>query len=272
VAILDKSVAATAPPMITLNVEVSVKLVEKSEGSTYEQVIFPVKGVGQSEEKAFTDAIRKVDARNPRLKAFFRNGKVRILEFYNGNCPLILAKADGHIHAQRYLEAYHLLMSTPTASRECFDKCMEKIATFGDKVPPEYREPVTVVQEEEPEAERDPRKRVVLKNGLVLQYVKGEAFGDQLVLDFQIINTGMEQGAFRSRPADLILINGQGEELDVISLKIGGRKETYRWVDYNILPDTPVNFQLTYPRTSFARQLVMKINDNTYRIDRLPIL
>ncbi|MDZ7776110.1 MAG: hypothetical protein U5L09_11190 [Bacteroidales bacterium] len=82
----------------------------------------------------------------------------------------------------------------------------------------------------------------------------------------------MEQGTFRSRPADIILINGQGEELDVISLKIGGKKETYRWVDYNILPDTPVNFQLTYPRTSYARQLVMKINDDTYRIDRLPIL
>lgn len=272
VSVLEKSVAGTVPPMIVLDIEVSVKLVENLEGKSYEQVDFPVKGTGQSEEKAYTDAIRKIDARNPKLKAFFRSGKERILQYYNGNCPVILAKADGHIHARRYLEAYHLLMSTPPASRECFDKCMEKIATFGNKVPSEYQEPVSVQPvADEPVAENDPRKRVVLKNGLILQYIEGKNFGEQTVLNFQIINTGPEQEVFKSRPSHITLINSQGEELKMITLSVGSKTESYLPINYTILTDTPVAMQCTFPRTSYVRQLVLKINDNTYRLDRLPI-
>lgn len=273
VAVVEKTVSGSVPPMITQNIEVSVKLMESLNGNTYEQADFSVKGVGASEEKAMTDAFRKIDARNPQLKAFFRKGKQRILEYYNGNCDLILAEADGMVHAKRYLNAYHLLMSTPKASRECFDRCMEKIAEFGDKIPPEYRPAQEVVVDEKPEkpvkVNRD--KRVVLTNGLVIHYTKGENLGQQTILEFQIMNSTGKEQEIETGPRLMKLINGNGEEFKPQSVSIGNKMEKYINIHYTILPDTPTVMRCVFPVVSYARQWVVTANDNTYKIDRLPL-
>lgn len=273
VSVLDKVVAGTVPPMITTEIEVAVKLVQSLDGKSYEQVNFTLKGVGQNEEKSFTDALRKIDARNPKLRAFFREGKEKILEYYNGHCDIILAKADGHVSAKRYLDAYHLLISVPPASRECFDKCMEKIAEFGDMVPPEYQvpdpQPEELTPDDKPSA--DPRKRVVLANGLVIQYEWGRIYGEQTILNFRIINNTGSDKEIKTDPDFIKLINGQGEEIKMKSLRIGNRKESYSRIIYTILPDTPVEMECIYPKNEYVRQLVMKINDNIYRLDRLPL-
>ncbi len=274
VAVVEKSVSGSVPPMITQNIEVSVKLVESLNGKTYEQTDFSVKGVGANEEKAMTDAFRKINARNPQLKAFFRKGKQRILEYYNGNCDLILAEADGMVHAQRYLAAYHLLISTPKASRECFDRCMEKIAEFGDKVPPEYRPAEEVVADEQPDepvsVNRD--KRVVMTNGLVIHFVKGENFGEQTILEFRIMNSTGEEQSIKTGPRLMKMINGKGEELKPESVTIGNKKQKYSNIEYTILPDTPTDMKCVFPVSSYARQWAITANDNTYKIDRLPLI
>lgn len=274
VAVVEKAVSGTVPPMITQNIEVSVKLVESLNGNTYEQADFSVKGVGATEEKAMTDAFRKIDARNPRLKAFFRKGKQRILEYYNGNCDLILAEADGMVHAQRYLKAYHLLMSTPKASRECFDRCMEKIAEFGDKIPPEYRPVEEVAVDKKPEkpvkVNRD--KRIVLTNGLVIHFIKGENLGEQTILEFQIMNATAKEKQIETGPRYMKLINGKGEEFKPQSVSIGNKKEKYININYTILPDTPTAMRCVFPVVSYARQWIITANDNTYKIDRIPLI
>ncbi|MGM0565361.1 MAG: hypothetical protein ACQESX_01275 [Bacteroidota bacterium] len=274
VAVVEKSVSGSVPPMIAQSIEVSVKLVESLNGNTYEQADFSVKGVGDTEEKAMTDAFRKIDARNPQLKAFFRKGKQRILEYYNGNCDLILAEADGMVHAKRYLNAYHLLMSTPKASRECFDRCMEKIAEFGDKIPPEYQPAEEVVADEEPDkpvsANRD--KRVVLTNGLEIHFAKAENLGKQTILEFQIMNSTGEEQLIKTGPRLMKLINGEGEEFKPQSVSIGNKKEKYININYTILPETPTVMRCVFPVVSYARQWVVTANDNTYKIDRLPLI
>ncbi len=274
VAVVEKAVSGSVPPMITQNIEISVKLVESLNGNTYEQADFSVKGVGATEEKAMTDAFRKIDARHPQLKAFFRKGKQRILEYYNGNCDLILAEADGMVHAKRYLSAYHLLMSTPKASRECFDRCMEKIAEFGDKIPPEYRPAPEMVVEEEPDepvkVNRD--KRVVLTNGLVIHYSKGESLGEQTILEFQIMNSTGKEQQIKTGPRLMKLINGKGEEFKPQSVSIGNKKEKYININYTILPDTPTVMRCVFPVVSYARQWIVTANDNAYKIDRLSLI
>jgi hypothetical protein len=273
VSILDKVVSGTVPPMITTEIEVAIKLVQSLDGKSYEQVNFTLKGVGQNEEKSFTDALRKINARDPKLRAFFREGKEKILEYYNGHCDIILAKADGYVSAKRYLDAYHLLMNVPPASRECFDKCIEKIAEFGDMIPAEYQVPDPQPEELTPDNKpsADPQKRVVLANGLVIQYESGNNYGEQTILNFKIINSTGSDKEVKTDPDFIKLINGQGEEIKMQSLRIGNRTETYRHITYTILPDTPVEMECIFPNNQYIRQLVMKINDNIYRLDRLPL-
>jgi hypothetical protein len=112
---------------------------------------------------------------------------------------------------------------------------------------------------------------VVLANGLVIQFEWGRNYGEQTILNFRIINSTGSDKEIHTDPDFIKLINGQGEEIKMKSLRIGNRKENYSRIIYTILPDTPVEMECIYPKNDYVRQLVMKINDNIYRLDRLPL-
>lgn len=277
VAVISKEVSPTAPPMITLHIELSVKLVESMERKSFEQVNLDLKGVGNTEQKAYTNAFQKVSARHPKLKAFFTKGKQKILEHYNGRCDLILAKADGYIAAKQYVNAYHLLINVPPVSRECYDACIAKIKTFGDKLPSGLSIPdPQVAPITRPQPQPDPvtitqGKRVELVNGLIIEYTSGRTFGEKTVLNLEIINpTGSAQKVVTG-PRIVKVINDQGEEIEMEALTIGNKESTWSNIEYSILPGTPVTMKCVYPRISYVRQLVMQVNKNTYRLDRLPL-
>lgn len=270
ISVLSKEVTATAPPMVTAELEVAMQLTDKYKGNSYGQVIYQFRGVGQTEEAAFTEAFKRLNPRDPKMRAFIQKGKEETIRYYNSHCDIVLSKADGFISAKQYRKAYELLMNVPPVSRECHDKAMLKISEFGDKVPAS----VDVVQPEtsEEDVEVASSQRIELLNGLIIDYRTGKYYGEKLVLTLQVMNpTGEEQEMhIRGGAKSNYLINEEGEEIGIKRMELAN-KEDYWGLKYTILPGTPVEFRCVFPKEKYIRQLVLYINDNVYKLNHLPI-
>lgn len=269
--VLTKEVTATAPPLISTVLELSLKLTDRFEGSSYSQVTYELKGVGKTEEAAYTQAFRQFNARDPRLRSFFVRGKDKIIEYYNSRCDLLLAKADGYVSAGKYTEAYEMLINVPPVCRECYDKVMLKIDEFGDKVPAHKQTPQATVAVDDPSEDTSP-ERVELINGLTVTFRSARLFGEKLVVTLTVNNpAGSEKEmAVRRGGKKNYIINGNGEEIAIETVQIANKKHHYG-VNHAILPGTPVEMKYVFPKQNYIRQLVMYINENTYKMNDLTI-
>ncbi|MCF8234230.1 MAG: hypothetical protein K9G67_09435 [Bacteroidales bacterium] len=269
ISILSKEITATAPPMVTAEVEVAMLLTDKYKGNSYGEVIYQFRGVGQTEEAAFTEAFKRLNPRDPKMRAFIQKGKEETIRYYNSHCDIVLSKANGYISAKQYRKAYELLMNVPPVSRECYDKAMLKISEFGDKVPGSVEDPQPETSEE---ADMVSSQRIELLNGLIIDYRSGKYYGEKLVLSLQVMNpTGEEQEIeIRGGAKSNYLINEEGEEIGLTSMDLANKQDHWE-LEYTILPRTPVEFRCTFPKEKYVRQLVLYINDNVHKLNHLPI-
>ena len=270
---LSKEVTATAPPMISTQLELALKITDKYQGNSYNEIIYQFRGVGKSEEEAYTRALKRFNPRDGRLKAFIQKGKDDVIEYYNTHCDLVLSKVNGLISAHKYQEAYDLLMGVPSVSRECYDKAMLKIDEFGDKLPEGKLRPKSERQNQTEEKEKIVSgRKIELLNGLFMEYTLGRYYGEDLVLKFDIINPTDEEKEIEIRGGgkNNYLINKQGEEIRMKKLEIANK--SHRWgLKYKSLPDTPVEMRYFFPRERAIRQLALYLNRTVYKLNHLPI-
>ncbi len=265
--VISKQVTSTAPPMISIMIELSLKVVDKYEGNSFGQVTYTIKGVGKTEEAAYSQAFRRVNARDPKLKSFFTKSKAKILEYYNSKCDFIISKANGYINAGQYNDAYNLLINVPSVCRECYDECMNKIDEFANEIDVE-----TNRQETNNNTEVTSEKEIELANGLIVKYLHGRVFGEDLILYLSIINpTNSEKEiTIDNHRNACYFLNNSGERIELKTMKVANQKE--RWeITYDILPGTPVELRLNYPSDEYVRQLNLMLNDNVYKLENLSV-
>lgn len=125
VSVISQDVTPTAPPMIALNVEISLFIVDAVSQNIFSQTSIMLKGVGNTEERAYSQAIRNLNPRHGQFRGFVERGKEKIVEYYNSQCDAIISSAQALASQQEYGEALFLLMSVPDISRECFHMCMD---------------------------------------------------------------------------------------------------------------------------------------------------
>lgn len=123
--ILNKDVTPTAPPMVSLNMDVTLYIVDMLTQNIYSQTSIQVKGVGNTEERAYTQALNGINPRHGQFRGFVEKGKEKIIEYYNSKCDVIISSAQALAGQKNYEEALFTLMSVPDVSRECYDKCMQ---------------------------------------------------------------------------------------------------------------------------------------------------
>jgi hypothetical protein len=124
VSIINKDVTPTAPPMVSLNIEVTLYIVDIVSRNIYSQTSIPLKGVGNSEERAYTQALNGINPRHGQFRGFVEKGKEKIIEYYNSQCDVIISTSKALAGQKKFEEALFTLLSVPDVSRECFDKCM----------------------------------------------------------------------------------------------------------------------------------------------------
>ncbi len=124
ISIISQDVTPTAPPQVALTVELSLLIVDAVSQNIFSQTSLQLKGVGNTEERAYAQALRNLNPRHGQFRGFVEAGKERIVEYYNSNCDVIISGSEALAAQQQYEEALFLLMSVPDISRECFHQCM----------------------------------------------------------------------------------------------------------------------------------------------------
>ncbi len=118
VVMLDKQATATAPVQFMTKIEVSVYLLDVSEGVAIDEMSFVVVGVDRLENKAMIQAINQIKPRSTEAQAFMERCRVKIIDYYTTRVPQLLAKADALAKQDQYGEALEILAGVP----DCIDQ------------------------------------------------------------------------------------------------------------------------------------------------------
>ena len=142
---LEKS--ETAPVIYIYNLEVNFYIGDGIDGTLFSSCSLEVNAAGDSKEKAYMAALKKIKATDPQYQAFIDEGKKKIVDYYTAKCDFIITQAQTKAKNQDFDAAIAELMQVPDVCKECYDKCMaaaqpiyqEKINQEGAKLLAEAR-------------------------------------------------------------------------------------------------------------------------------------
>ncbi len=132
ITVLSKNITGTAPPMVVLNIDLTLYIGDGIAGNLFSSESITLKGVGTNENKAYMTALKRVNPKNPDIQRFISNGKQKIIEYYNNNCNLMVKKAQSLEAQNNFEEALFTLTSVPEAS-DCFNSVKSKIKPLYTK-------------------------------------------------------------------------------------------------------------------------------------------
>lgn len=127
VVVLTKDVTPTAPPMQAYTLEVTLYIGDGFEGKAFSSTSVTLKGVGDTENKAYMAALKNLKVTDPKYQAFLEEGKNKIVQYYNTQCDFILKNAQMLANQDQYDEAITTLVTIPDVCKECYDKAMDAV-------------------------------------------------------------------------------------------------------------------------------------------------
>jgi hypothetical protein len=125
VVVATKDLTPTSPPMTALSLNVTFYIGDGMDGIKYTTESFDVKGAGINEQKAYLDAINRINAKDERLSKMVDKAKGKIVEYYNTRCDFIIKEAKTLESQLKYDEALAKLSSIPEACKDCYFKALE---------------------------------------------------------------------------------------------------------------------------------------------------
>jgi hypothetical protein len=133
IVLLSKDITATAPVMHAYTLEVSLYIGDALEGKKFASHSVKLKGVGETETKAYLAALKNLKTSDKSYQEFIETGKKRILEYFNSQCEFIIKEAQSYESRNQYEVALYQLTSVPTACKECYDKCINMVGPIYQK-------------------------------------------------------------------------------------------------------------------------------------------
>lgn len=113
--ILTEDITQTAPAMFAYTLSFDLYIGDGMTGTLFASTQVEAKGVGNTKDRAYQQALRSINPRNPNFKAFVEDGKRKIIDYYNMNGAAILAKAEMLANNQQFDEALWELSAIPEA-------------------------------------------------------------------------------------------------------------------------------------------------------------
>jgi len=133
VVVITKDITPTAPPMYAYTIEVTLYIGDGIEGLLFTSVSSTLKGVGETETKAYNSALKNLKIEEPKFKEFIERGKNKIIEYYNSKCDFILKEAEMLSGQNKFEAAIYKLVSIPEVCKECYDKAMNAVPPIFQK-------------------------------------------------------------------------------------------------------------------------------------------
>ena len=131
--IMTKDITPTAPPMQAYTLDITLYIGDGIDGIKFASVSTTVKGVGESETKAYISALKNLKTTDPNYQSFIATGKTKIIEYYNSKCDFIIKEAQTLAVQNKCEEAIFKLTSVPEVCKDCYDKCMDAVAPIYKK-------------------------------------------------------------------------------------------------------------------------------------------
>lgn len=109
----SKNVLSTSPTQIAYVLDLHLYIGDGETGAKYISQSFRAKGVGNTEEKAYRNAIKNLQARSQQMTEFVGKGKARILGYYENNKEQILSSIRSCVDGKNLEQAAYKLCLIP---------------------------------------------------------------------------------------------------------------------------------------------------------------
>ena len=122
--VLTKDITPTAPPMHAYTVALNFYIGDGFEGRLFSSHTIETKGVGQTPDKAYINALKNVKINDPGLKAMIVKGKEEIVAYYNTNCDIFIAEAKAKAGRNEFSDAIEELTTIPSVCEACYRRAL----------------------------------------------------------------------------------------------------------------------------------------------------
>lgn len=121
---LDKDVIAGPPMKISEKMEMNLYIVDAFAKTIFSSTSITVKGLGETENKCYMNAISRMPLQNEQLSKFIDEGKNKIIDYYNHEAPQLIKQAQYLAKQKNYEGALYIVTLIP---RQCnhYDAALE---------------------------------------------------------------------------------------------------------------------------------------------------
>lgn len=125
--VMTKDIVAGPPQLIALTLQVTVFVGDATDNTLFSSASFSVKGAGINENKAFIDALKKINPSNVQLKECLVDGKAKIVAYYSAQCDAVIKKATSVATLGDHDQAIYMLSQVPDVCAECHTRCLDQM-------------------------------------------------------------------------------------------------------------------------------------------------
>lgn len=123
--VLTKDITPTAPPMHAYTLSLNFFVGDGVEGRLFSSCAIEAKGVGQTPDKAYINALKNIRVSDPQFKAMLDKGKEEIIAYYNSQCALVIKDAQAKASRGEYTQALATLTAIPPVCEDCYQQALD---------------------------------------------------------------------------------------------------------------------------------------------------
>jgi len=102
---LDKDIIAGPPMKISEKMEMNLYIVDMYAKTVFSSTSFSVRGLGETENKCYLNAISRMPLQSPQIAQFIQEGKEKIIAYYDHEGEALIKKAQFLAKQKKYDEA-----------------------------------------------------------------------------------------------------------------------------------------------------------------------
>lgn len=114
---LSKDILAGPPMQVEENIELTFYIADNINQKVFSSTSVNLKGVGNSEAKAYMDALKHINITSDKLKSFIKEGKEKIIAYYDNEAPNMLKEARTLMQMKQYVAAMYIAASIPSSCK-----------------------------------------------------------------------------------------------------------------------------------------------------------
>ncbi|WP_302568395.1 hypothetical protein [Culturomica massiliensis] len=126
----SKDVVGSAPTMYSINLVITLYVVDCIYDRLYAQMSLNAKGVGESETKAYISAIKRMNVNNPKIKSFLEEGRNKIIHYYTTQGKEIMQSVRMLASQRQYEKALFILTAIPSSCEELYNEAQSSIGSI----------------------------------------------------------------------------------------------------------------------------------------------